>query len=240
MHISNALLKTAFFTPGLTKGSWGIPLLLEGSPGMGKSAQIEAFAEQAGLLCETLSPGERGHGGFGAVPVPIQRGSTTVLSYPMPEWALPFVEKEAAAGVVFLDEINTADSTLQPALLGLAHARRIGGGVLPVSTRIVAAQNNIAEGAGANELGAALLNRFCYLQIDPAPLSAWEAYLTTDSSESVYMDRKALEAEVLKAWPAAKQKATDLVLGFLKKKPTATSSVPKRGEPFASYRAWSG
>src|SRR5260370_41568839 len=93
-------LHILLFTP-LSSGGWGLPVLWWGPPGVGKSAVIEELEHRYGLPVETLSPGERGEGAFGVVPVPVDG----VLRYPPPDW----VTRMADGGIVFLDEISVAE-----------------------------------------------------------------------------------------------------------------------------------
>src|SRR3990167_2421323 len=121
------IIEAALFTP-LRNGRWGLPIVFWGPPGVGKTEQIRAVCRRYGLYCEHLAPGERGEGAFGVTPVPEGLNGHMVLRYPPPEWVMSMRQVDnTEAGVVFLDEINTAAPALQPALLGCIQERRVGG-----------------------------------------------------------------------------------------------------------------
>ena len=134
------ILRAALFTP-TGNGEWGLPMLAWSAPGMAKSAKIEDLAASCDLPCEVLSPGERGEGGFGVVPVPkygADGRTPETLSYPAPDWTERFKE---GRGIVFVDELTTAPPAVQPAMLGLVLRKRIGATVLPPGVRVIAAAN---------------------------------------------------------------------------------------------------
>ncbi len=116
------ILRLCLTTPG------ALTPVIVGPPGIGKSQRVKKLgAELFGDgMTEVLSPGERGEGAFGVVPVPNGDG---YLHYPAPDWVKRFAE--SGRGLVFVDEINTAPPALQPALLGLILDGRIGGCQLP-------------------------------------------------------------------------------------------------------------
>ncbi len=85
------------------EGFWGLPLIIWGDPGTGKTSFLKDSAKRTSMAYERLSPAERGEGQFGVVPVPHTDG---FLHYPAPAWAQRFDN----GGVLFLDEINTGAS----------------------------------------------------------------------------------------------------------------------------------
>ncbi len=229
------LIHAALFTPG-TDGNWGLPLLFWGSPGVGKTAIIRDACRAAGLACEILSPGERGEGAFGVVPVPVQGTSgRTELSYPAPEWAIPL---DTAGGVVFVDELTTAPPAVQPALLGLFLARRIGGFQFGPRVRILAAANPVDEAASGYELPVPLANRGGHTQWDAGGTEEWLSWLVGSGAETDMPLAALVEEErVMNAWPNAEAKAKGLVAGFLRRRPELLHKQPKADDPQAS-RAW--
>jgi len=69
------MLRLCLTTPG------ALTPVVVGAPGIGKSQRVKALATSLGWDCEVLSPGERGEGAFGVVPVPNGDG---YLLYPGP------------------------------------------------------------------------------------------------------------------------------------------------------------
>jgi hypothetical protein len=229
---SRRIIHAALFTPGLD-GFWGLPVLFWGSPGVGKTSVIREACRAAGLRCEVLSPGERGEGAFGVVPVPSADG--TVLNYPPPDWARPL---DAEGGVVFCDELTTAPPALQPPLLGLFLARRIGGFQFCSRVRVLAAANPVDEAASGYEQPLPLANREVHVQWDAGGVEEWASWVVGSSSEADAPLRALVEEErVMAAWPSAEARAKGLIVGFLRRRPELLHQQPKPEDPRAS-RAW--
>lgn len=217
------ILRAAFFTPGID-GRAGLPLMLLGDPGVGKSAIVRQFARSlrsagGSVQCEVLSPGERGDGAFGVTPVPVMRGGTHVLVYPAPEWAEPLLEDDAV-GLVFIDEIQEAPPHIRAALLGLIHDRRIGGVQLGPRVRVVAAGNDPATVQSGYGLAANAANRMGHLDWPcptPKEHAAYMASLvsTADGNEAAQEENvEDVEARVKAAWPRELAKAVGLESAF--------------------------
>jgi hypothetical protein len=231
MSIQN-IIHAAFFCP-TPEGFWGLPLLLWGDPGIGKTAMLRGIAHRSGLLCERLSPAERGEGQFGVVPVPTADG---FLQYPAPEWTRRFSEH----GLLFLDEVNLAPPALQAPLLGLVQLRTLGTYVFPAHTRVIAAANETADAAGGWDLAPALANRFGHLNFEGLGLADWTLGLLSGfeaESDGMVSNAEAEEACVMAAWPAAVARARGLVSGFITKRPALLHAKPQRHSPGIS-RAW--
>lgn len=236
------VLRAVWYTP--TPWGWGLPVLLGGIPGGGKTSVVVQEALAAGLgKAEVLSPGERGEGAFGVVPVPDT--DLGVLTYPAPEWAAKFVRADAA-GLVFVDEITTADLSLQPSLLGLTLARRIGGSYLGKRVRVVAAGNLAGQGgANTTALSGANANRFVHLSFPRAEVEGFTTYLTTrdvfaqmdETPPAVALTATEEEARVRAAWAPAYARATGSVTGFLAGHGERLHEMPEEGSDGES-KAW--
>jgi MoxR-like ATPase len=226
------ILKAALFTP-VAGGRWGLPILAWGPPGVGKTAIIEGVAAEWGLACESLSPGERGEGAFGVVPVPSTDGT---LTYPRPEWTRQF--DATTRGLVFVDELTTAPPALQAPLLGLVLSRRIGGFSLPAGVRVFAAANPPEQAAGGFDLAPPVANRFGHLEWAAPSVDDHCAYMLGAASDTTQAsDASEEEARVLAAWPAAWSRAVGLETAFLQRRPGLKNAMPQAGDPKAS-RGW--
>lgn len=230
------ILRCAFFTP--TSSGWGLPLLFEGEPGVGKSSIIEGVAQRFGLPCQVISPGEHGEGAFGVTPVPTEEG---YLGYPAPQWTERFTER----GIVFVDELKTAAPALQAPILGLILARRIGGSYLGSKVRVIGATNSTGHSAGGWDLSPPLANRLGHLAWPKPTEQDWADWLMTeiDVEEPEVEDAEKLEARVLERWPAPWAKARGLVASFVRARPSLLHKMPKDGHPDASaawpsHRTW--
>ncbi|MEM1216217.1 MAG: MoxR family ATPase, partial [Bacteroidota bacterium] len=169
-------LLLALQTPS-PKGSMGIPVLLWGKPGVGKSSFIEALATEAfpvlTLIASIHDPTD-----FSGLPV-FQDGK---VHYAPPQWLNQFEEQQD--GLLFLDELTTAPPAVQAALLRVVLERRVGFHPLPARVRIVAAANPPDLMVGGWELSPPLRNRFIHLQWD-LPLQVYVDALVSDFARGV-------------------------------------------------------
>jgi hypothetical protein len=135
----------------------GVPVLLWGAPGTGKTSAIRAMADQMGWPCETVIAAIREPSDFAGLPI-IRESKVEMAP---PRWA----ERLAAAGkgVLFLDEISTAPPAVQAALLRVVLERVVGDLELPEGVVVVAAANPPEQAADGWDLSAPLANRFCHL-----------------------------------------------------------------------------
>lgn len=241
----NKLLHCIIFTPmGTLAGTenWGLPVLFIADPGVGKSAITDAFCRKVGFgeAFEALAPGERGDGAFGAIPVPNKKGDS--ISYPRPDWTYKF---DGKGGIIFLDELTTAPPAVQPALLGLALAKRIGGHQLDGSVRIIAACNPPETAAGGWDLSPPLANRFGHFDWPMPSVEDWTSYMLGEVDDEVGAELNPEEEEerVLASWAGPWARARGLVTGFLRARPNLIHQCPKEDDPQASaawpsHRTW--
>ena len=224
------IVKAALFTPG-PGGRWGLPVLLWGDPGVGKTFQIRQLASTYFDDFEELTPGARGEGAFGVVPVP----GGGYLSYPMPDWAYRISGKSA---VVFVDEITTAPPAVQPALLGLLQFGVIGSKVLGNRVRIIGAANPPEIAAAGYELPCTVSNRCGHLQWTRPDVGAWTAYmLQAATADAPTVASELEEQRVLEAWSSAYASAVGAYSGFLHRMPEFLHKMPKIDDPQLA-RAW--
>lgn len=231
------ILHAALFTP-MAKDRWGLPMVLWGDPGIAKTSIIQQLAAMMGLHCEHLAPGERGEGAFGVTPVPAQGRGHTVLEYPPPDWTRKLeIADGTEAGIVFLDELNTAPPALQPALLGAIQERRIGGHEFGGRVRMIGAANPVGQAAGGWDLAPPVANRLGHLDWPAPEVDEWNAWLLGGQEDMEKSDAKAEEERVMAAWPTAYAKASGLAAAFLRRRPNLLHKMPEEGDPAAS-RAW--
>lgn len=257
-------------TPG-ARGNWGLPMCFWGDPGISKTDRIEAVARTCGLPCEVLSPGERGEAAFGVIPVPREieeiitddngdpvlwpetcpnpslRGQpkthkTYVIDNPKPSWCMKFDDSDGA-GVVFCDELTTAPPAIQPAELGLIHARRIGAHFLGKRVRVIGAANPVQSAAGGYDLPPPVANRLGHFNWPAPDVDAWIQWLTTSGdSKEKFGNALAQEEAVMERWATQFSWAKGCVAGFLRARRSKEGHnhlfhMPKANSPDLS-RAW--
>lgn len=147
-------------------GRAGVPVLLWGEPGVGKTALVEALADAEGLHIEKVIASTREPSDFAGLPVLHEHG----VEFAPPRWATRL--RDADGGYLFLDELNLASPQVQGALLTVVHGLEVGDLRLPRDTRIIAAANPPESSAGGWDLPAPQANRFMHLSFD-VDLDAW-------------------------------------------------------------------
>jgi hypothetical protein len=198
----------------------GVPTILWGVPGVGKSSAVRAFAKARNLHCEVVIASIREPSDFLGLPVAAGEG----VRFVPPQWAVNL--HRLGEGVLFLDEISTAPPAVQAALLRVVLERTVGELTLPEGVRIVAAANPPETAAGGWELSPALANRFLHFEYQISPLD-W-----ADSFVSYWGDPPTLRSISPEEW----MKARALVAGFIRSRPQLLIQVPE--EPSAAGRAW--
>lgn len=243
------IIKAALFTK-LRGGRWGLPILWEGEPGIAKTAFLRLLAHMFGLPLEVLSPGERGEGAFGVVPVPAEaEDGAMVLAYPRPEWTSKFAAPDSR-GLIFVDELTSAPPALHPPLLGLLLDGRVGGWEAPKGVRRMAACNPVELAAGGYDLPAPVANRVGHLAWTPPTVAQHTAYMlrgdddfdldeeSEDEDEiEGALDPAAEEKRVTAAWGPAYARAAGIEGAFLNRMVGYKNKCPKAGDPKAS-KAW--
>ncbi|MDA8061421.1 MAG: ATP-binding protein, partial [Actinomycetota bacterium] len=89
----------------------GVPVILWGPPGVGKSSAVRAVAAELGMHLETVIASIREPSDFAGLPMRV--GGSVELA--PPRWARNIVDH--GGGIVFYDEISTAPPAVQAALL---------------------------------------------------------------------------------------------------------------------------
>ena len=220
---ANALL-IALQTPS-PKGTLGIPVLLWGKPGVGKSSFLEGLETDAfpviTLIASIHDPTD-----FSGLPIE-HNGK---VRYAIPEWVENFGED--GNGLLFLDELTTAPPAVQAALLRVVLERKVGFHSLPNKVRIVAAANPPDLMSGGWELSPPLRNRFVHLQWNLPPSVYIQALEQGFNKAEMPIIDPAEHAKVLSHWKL-------LVAAFLKRSPNLLYTDPD-SDPyaFASPRTW--
>ena len=216
-------LLIAMQTPS-PKGFTGIPVLIWGKPGAGKSSFLEGLeAEDFPVL--TLIASIHDPTDFSGLPVHYDG----MVKYAIPEWVNQFDEK---GGLLFLDELTTAPPAVQAALLRVVLERKVGFHPLPSNVRIVAAANPPDMMTGGWELSPPLRNRFVHIEWD-LPASVYLNALQDGFDKAVLpeipIDK---HATLVDAWKLK-------INAFLKRSPHSLSTPPEDDNyAFASPRTW--
>lgn len=137
------------------------PVMLHGSPGVGKSQVVRQVAEQRGIEFIDLRLSQLD-------PVDLRGVPSVDLKSHVTSWNVPdfFPRDPKSEGILFLDEINSAAQATQAAAYQLVLDRCVGSYTLPDGWAIIAAGNRITDRAIVNQMSTALKNRFTHLNYE--------------------------------------------------------------------------
>ena len=147
----------------------GVPVLLWGDPGTGKTETVERFAQRAGWRTEQVIASLHDPTDFGGLPVRSEKG----VVFEPPAWAVRVAGHDGVS-LVFFDEVNTAAPSVQNALMRVVLEGRVGDLELGPGVRFCAAANPPEQNIGAWDLSAPLSNRFAHLRW-PVKVEEWKA-----------------------------------------------------------------
>lgn len=217
-------LVIALQTPS-PKGHWGIPTLLWGAPGEGKSSFVEGLARE-GFPVVTLIASIHDPTDFSGMPAH-ENGR---MRFVPPEWSFAF--DEAEQGILFLDELTTAPPSVQAALLRVVLERKVGFRDLPLGVRVVAAANPPDLISGGWELSPPLRNRFLHVRWEWSGREYLTALREGFSRHDLPAIDPAVHGECLAYWKL-------IVEAFLQRSPDLLrSSASDEDHAFASPRTW--
>lgn len=145
----------------------GVPVLLWGMPGVGKTASVLEAGRRLGLpvrvlIASWMSPTDFGFPVLTEETVEAGDRKFRVIDLVPPRVA---VDLAACGGILFLDEMTSTPPALQAPLLSLLQGHRFGALELdPRRTYIVGAANPPEIAAGGWELSAPLANRVAHVE----------------------------------------------------------------------------
>jgi MoxR-like ATPase len=244
-HVNNTqlrrIMRAAFFTPGY-KGRWGLPLLVEGDPGMGKSAGIEAEAKLAGMWSKVLLGATCDQTDFGGYPAPAADDGRWARML-LPAWLRDVDNRKNKAGVLIMDELTCVPAGVQAAMLRFFLEGWLGDYQVPSRVRMIAACNPVEQAAGGQDLALPMRNRFGHLRASVIEIDDWADVLRGDFDRAEPMDAEAVEAQVMDVWQAEFERAQAVVMAFLRRRPDLRQKTPKVNSPeadgaWASLRTW--
>lgn len=229
------IIKAALFTPA-SNGRLGLPLLLEGEPGIGKSAIIEQICKANGLECTTLTASDRDPTDFSGLPFP-DKGHTKV-SRLVEEWMHEMFSWER--GVVFVDELSTVPGVVQAVLLRAIREGVWASREAPKGVRFLAAMNPSSIAAGGHKISQPLANRFGWLDFPVPTVDSWSEFMMMSGPDTTMeaLDAGSEEDRVSGLWANEYAKSVGFMAAAVKRLPHTLFAKPQNNDPQAS-RAWS-
>jgi len=209
----------------------GVPVLLWGDPGQGKTARIEQLGQAWGRHVETISASSREAVDF--MGLPMEQNGRVVYS-PL-SWAVSL--NASSKGLLFIDEFTTAGAA-QKALLRVVNERIVGEFALGEHVSVIAAANPPEVAVDGMDLAAPTANRFIMLDW-VFDRQLWLDNVGTSFAEVPTADPKTYLAENT---PEHRARVVQLVTAFLRARPDLASKVPQsvedQGRAWPSPRSW--
>ncbi len=136
-----------------------VPTFLWGAPGIGKSSIVKQIAKSRGIGFIDLRLALMDPTDLKGIPF-YDKDSHTAL------WAPPAFLPRDGAGILFLDELNSAAPSVQASAYQLILDRRVGEYELPEGWAIVAAGNREGDRGVTYRMPSPLANRFVHFEMD--------------------------------------------------------------------------
>jgi hypothetical protein len=208
-----------------------IPLHLVGAPGIGKTAAIEAFAEERGVPIVVIIGSTREPADITGLPY-IDPETKRVCYSPDPAI---YELSQLREGILFLDEFTNTSPSVQAALLRVVLERRAGTVAIPPGIRIIAASNPVHQAADGNDLTLPMRSRFTHIEF-PFDASEWLREFPRNWGRPIQPEKYGLDipAETISF-------ARSLVASFLDTKRELILSVPEDNTDITGYpcpRTW--
>ena len=217
-------LLVALQTPN-PRGHWGIPALIWGRPGEGKTSFVESLHRPEAPV-HTLIGSIHDPTDFSGLPIYDQERQR--MRFVPPDWVGIFKED----GVLFLDELTTAPPLVQAALLRVVLERTVGTYLLPKGVRVLAAANPPDAIAGGWELSPPLANRFVHIQWHLSGSALAEAFQDGFARPQLPQFDREAHREATAYWRM-------MTAAFLRRDPSLAYTSPADEEKaFASPRTW--
>ncbi len=208
----------------------GVPAILWGSPGSGKTSFIQHLAQILEIPCETVIASISEPSDFSGLPIASKQGDETIVEQAPLSW----VKRLRDGGILFLDEVNTAPPAVQAALLRVVQERVIGSYRLPDSVWCLAASNPSEESSGGWDLTPPLANRFCHIFWDSDP-DAWIAGVLSGWTEDAKLPH------LTPGWESSIQSTLNYLTAFIHSHRQILINVPRAGnnlDGVGAGKAW--
>ena len=145
------------------------PLMIYGSPGLGKSDTVRKVAKELEMEIFDVRASLLDPVDVRGLPVPDKESG--LVNWMVPE----FWPQENKSSLLFFDELTNAPQSVQTALLQMVLDRQCGSYKLPDEVRIIAAGNLATDKAGSSALITSLRSRFLNVnyEVDLADWVDW-------------------------------------------------------------------
>jgi len=188
----------------------GLPTMIWGPPGAGKSRRIDQAAAELDLHLETIYPSTKMPEDFNDLPVVIQERLMTACM--MTQVNTLNLHKK---GVLFVDETSLAVPAVQGAMLPMVLDRKVGSTVIHPQIRPLLAGNPPKYAAGGWGLSAPFANRMLHFYVQRPTREALIKYVISMGTSNKISLSNATE-KLVAAWPKEWAVAKSHWAGFIR------------------------
>jgi len=208
----------------------GVPVMLWGPPGIGKTMRTHAICRSLGLtlieqVCSTWDPTDVG--------LPMRTNGC--FERVAPKWAHDCVEAvESGGGLLYLDEFSCTPPAVQAPALKIVGERKCGDFKLPDGLSIALSANPIDQAAGGWDLAPPMANRMVHLD---------SSLVTDDWIDGMLGGWPDTVVDKLPVgWESMIPAKSALVTAYIRRMPSHLLSVPEdeatQGKAWPSPRSW--
>jgi hypothetical protein len=177
-----------------------LPILITGSPGVGKTSIVEQAAEEAGAEVIVSHPAVSDPTDYKGLPWPAKDSDHATF--------IPFGELHKAINakkptIWFLDDLGQADGSVQKATMHLLLARRVNDHKIPDCVTFLAATNRRTDKAGVTGILEPVKSRFASIVQLEANLDDWCQWAITANIPATLIAFLRFRPELLSAFVAS-------------------------------------
>lgn len=193
-----------------------IPVLLTGSPGVGKSQVIEGVAKKLDMECLVINPALMDPTDIGGIPMLNKDG---VYERMVDVYLDNLRSPDCPPTVLFIDELGQSSGSMQSAIAPLIHDRRMAGKFLSPNVHIVLASNKKSDRAGVGAFLSHLISRLVIINVD-VDLEEWRQWAFNNEINEFVIGFIGFETGLLSPWNEA------------------TINKASIGDPYPCPRSW--
>lgn len=211
---------------------WGLPTMVWGPPGAGKSRRIDQAASMLDLPLETIYPSTKMPEDFNDLPVVIQDQLRTACMMTQVNTL-----NQQRKGVMFVDEASLAVPAVQGAMLPMVLDRCVGSTDIHPQIRPLLAGNPSRYAAGGWSLSAPFANRMLHIYVHRPSRESLIKYIISEGTSkkiSLSNETEKLKSEWPKQWATVKAQWA----GFMKVCTDAAYSVDPDPDNAQSSYCW--
>lgn len=179
-------------------------LLVESSPGIGKTQIAEQSAKELGIgflaiHAPLLQPEDYGF--------PVITGDKTSVNFVVSKAKFPIESADVPeTGIFLIDELSQADNSAQKILANLIQAREIHGHKIKEGWKIVATGNRLVDRSGANRLLGHLGDRVTRVELE-ASIDDWTQWAIENQVKTEVIAFLRFRPELLSAYDPQSDKS---------------------------------